>query len=143
MTAEWAPGLLTSRVRLAVVRLNRRLRAQRTTAGLSLTQLSALSMLSRCGEVTPGTLAARENVQPPTITRILAGLETVGYVRRQPHPTDGRQALVELTELCEHLLSQDIMAREAWLHLRLAELTADERDVLDRAADLIGRLAEA
>jgi DNA-binding MarR family transcriptional regulator len=143
MAAELAPGSLTSRLRLAVVRLNRRLRSQRASATLSLTQLSALSMLYKCGELTPGTLAARENVQPPSMTRVIAGLERAGYARRKPHPTDGRQALVELTALGESYVSEDIMAREAWLGIQLAELSDEDRGVLDRAAEIIERIAEA
>jgi DNA-binding MarR family transcriptional regulator len=142
MSAELASGSLTSRLRLAVVRLNRRLRSQRTAATLSLTQLSALAMLYKCGELTPGALAGRENVQPPSMTRVIAGLERAGYVRRKPHPTDGRQALVELTGLGEQYVSEDIMAREAWLGVQLAELNDEERDVLDRAARIIERIAE-
>jgi DNA-binding MarR family transcriptional regulator len=143
MSTELVSGSLTSRLRLAVVRLNRRLRSRRVSAALSLTQLSAISMLYKCGELTPGALAARENVQPPSMTRVIAGLERAGYVRRKPHPTDGRQALVELTELGERYVSEDIVAREAWLGRRLAELSDEERDVLDRAAEIIERIVAA
>src|SRR3981081_4270045 len=85
---------LASRLRLAVVRLNRRLRAQRTSSAVSLTQLAALSTLYKCGPLTPGELAAKEGVQPPSMTRVIAALEEFGYATRRPHPTDGRQGLV-------------------------------------------------
>ncbi|GAA1992079.1 MarR family transcriptional regulator [Amycolatopsis minnesotensis] len=132
---------LASRLRIAVVRLNRRLRAQRTTETVSLTQVSALSTLYKCGALTPGKLAAKEGVQPPSMTRVIAALEEIGYVVRNPHPTDGRQAIVEITEAGLGFVREEISAREAWLDHRLAELTEDEREVLAKAADLIDRMA--
>ncbi|MFC6093252.1 MULTISPECIES: MarR family winged helix-turn-helix transcriptional regulator [Saccharothrix] len=137
---EVEPGL-ASRLRLAVVRLNRRLRAQRVNSAISLTQVSALSTLHKCGPLTPGELAAREGVQPPSMTRVIAALEEYGFATRRPHPTDGRQAIVELTETGMGYINEEVSAREAWLDKRLAELTPDERGVLSRAAGIIDRMA--
>src|SRR5882757_3578041 len=132
---------LASRLRLSVVRLNRRLRAQRTNSVVSLTQLAALSTLFKCGPLTPGELAAKEGVQPPSMTRVIAALEEYGYVSRRPHPTDGRQAIVELTAQGTAYLRAEVSAREAWLDSRLAELTDQERELLARAAEIIDRMA--
>ncbi|GAA1262869.1 MarR family winged helix-turn-helix transcriptional regulator [Saccharothrix xinjiangensis] len=137
---EVEPGL-ASRLRLAVVRLNRRLRAQRVNSTISLTQVSALSTLHKCGPLTPGELAAREGVQPPSMTRVIAALEEYGFATRRPHPTDGRQAIVELTEAGQGYINDEVSAREAWLDKRLAELTPEERGVLSRAAGIIDRMA--
>src|SRR6266545_4510454 len=132
---------LASRLRLAVVRLNRRLRAQRTSSSVTLSQYSALSSLKKCGAMTPGELAAKEVVQPPSMTRVIAALEDAGYVSRRPHPTDGRQSIVELTEAGDVLVAADISLREAWLDKRLAALTEAERDMLAEAAEIIDRMA--
>lgn len=132
---------LASRLRLAVVRLNRRLRAQRTNSSVTLTQVSALSALRKCGPLTPGELAAKEGVQPPSMTRVIAALEDYGFVSRRPHPTDGRQAIVALTDQGTAYLRAEVSAREAWLDSRLAELDEDERDLLGRAAEIIDRMA--
>lgn len=132
---------LASRLRLAVVRLNRRLRAQRTGQSATLTQISALSTLYKCGALTPGQLAAKEGVQPPSMTRVIAALEELGYVDRRPHPTDGRQAIVEVSEAGAAFVHEAISAREAWLDERLAELSAEERELLSRAAEIIDRMA--
>jgi DNA-binding MarR family transcriptional regulator len=132
---------LASRLRLAVVRLNRRLRAQRTGQSATLTQVSALSTLYKCGPLTPGQLAAKEGVQPPSMTRVIAALEEFGYVDRRPHPTDGRQAIVEVSEAGAAFVHEAISAREAWLDERLAELSAEERELLSRAAEIIDRMA--
>lgn len=124
-----------------MVRLNRKLRAQRTDSGISLTQLAALSTLWKCGPLTPGELAAKEGVQPPSMTRVIAALEDAGFVTRGPHPTDGRQAIVALTDTGRAFHDAQVSAREAWLDKRLAELDAEERELLDRAAHIIDRMA--
>lgn len=133
---------LASRLRLAVVRLNRKLRAQRAnSATVTLTQLAALSTLYKCGPLTPGELAAKEGVQPPSMTRVIAALEELGYVSRRPHPTDGRQAIVELSDAGRAFHDAQVTARELWLDHRLAELTDEERELLARAAEIIDRMA--
>ncbi len=132
---------LASRLRLAVVRLNRRLRAQRVGEDVSLTQIAALSTLYKCGPLTPGQLAAKEGVQPPSMTRVIAALEEMKFVVRRPHPTDGRQAIVELSDEGLAYVRKAISVREAWLDQRLAELGEEELEVLSRAAEIIDRMA--
>ncbi|WP_043842249.1 MarR family winged helix-turn-helix transcriptional regulator [Amycolatopsis taiwanensis] len=132
---------LASRLRLAVVRLNRKLRAQRADQSISLTQLAALSTLYKCGPLSPGRLAAKEGVQPPSMTRVIAALEDLGFVERSAHPTDGRQFIVAVTAAGRSYVEETISAREAWLDRKLAELGAEERAVLARAAEIIDRMA--
>src|SRR5947209_14248803 len=135
------PGL-ASRLRLAVVRLNRRLRAQRDVEAVAtLTQLSAMASLHRHGPMSPGELAARERVRPPSMTRVVAALVECGFVDRSPHPTDGRQTVVALTETGRDYVDAEVTARERWLDAQLAQLTPDERAVLHRAVDIIDRIA--
>ncbi|MGP4021659.1 MarR family winged helix-turn-helix transcriptional regulator [Saccharopolyspora sp. 5N708] len=132
---------LASRLRLAVVRLNRRLRAQSNDSTITLSQLSALSCLHKTGAMTPGELAAREGVQPPSMTRVIAALEEAGLVARRAHPTDGRQAIVELTEAGHARVDEEVSIRERWLDQQLADLGEEERAVLFHAAEIIDRLA--
>ncbi|SHH01914.1 DNA-binding transcriptional regulator, MarR family [Streptoalloteichus hindustanus] len=132
---------LASRLRLAVVRLNRRLRAQRVDSSVTLTQISALSCLYNWGPLTPGELAAKEGVQPPSMTRVIAALEEHGFATRRPHPTDGRQAIVEVTDEGRRFIRAEVCARERWLDQRLAALDTEERAVLTRAAEIIDRMA--
>lgn len=131
---------LASTLRVSVMRLSRRLRAERLQTDLSLNQLAALGTLDRHGPLTPRELADHEKVQPPSMTRVLAGLEERGLILRTPHASDGRQHLVSLTADARTLLKEDRRKREAWLAQRLAELTQEERDVLRAAAPVIERL---
>ena len=131
---------LASTLRVSVMRLARRLRAERIATDLSLTQLAALGTLDRHGALTPRELADHEKVQPPSMTRVLAGLEERGLILRTPHETDGRQHLVSLTADAKALLREDRRRRDAWLAQRLAELTPEERELLRAAAPVIERL---
>jgi DNA-binding MarR family transcriptional regulator len=132
---------LAGQLRLSVVRLNRRLRSQRTDESVSLTQISAMATLHQCGPMTPSELAASERVRPPSMTRVIAALEESGLVSRRDHPTDGHQSIIELTGAGEQLLADEASARERWLNKRLAELTEEERATLAKAAALIDRMA--
>jgi DNA-binding MarR family transcriptional regulator len=123
------------------MRLARRMRAERAETSLTLTQLAALATLERLGPLTPGELAAVERVQPPSMTRVAATLTDADLVTRRPHPTDGRQVLLEATPAAVALLREDRRRRDAWLAQRLVDLDDDEREVLRRAAEVLDRLA--
>jgi DNA-binding MarR family transcriptional regulator len=131
---------LASSMRVSVMRLSRRLRYERGDHALSLTQVATLATLDRHGPLTPRELADHEKVQPPSMTRILAGLEARDLIVRTPHASDGRQHLVSLTKAAHDLLRDDRRRRDAWLAQRLAELTQEERDVLRAAAALLDRI---
>jgi len=129
-------------LRLAVMRLSRRLRGQRADTSLTLTQLAALSTLRAKGPLSPGELAGYERVQPPSMTRVLANLEAAGLVTRSKHLTDGRQVIVQVTDEATRLLDEEIRMREAWLAQRINELEPAEREQLRRASAIIDRLLQ-
>src|SRR3954468_4858254 len=81
---------LASDLSLAVMRLARQLRFRRPESPVTLSQLSALATLAKDGAMTPGALAIRERVRPPSMTRVIASLADLGLVVRTAHPTDGR-----------------------------------------------------
>ncbi len=133
---------LASELRLSVMRLRRRLANERHPDNeLSLNQMAVLGALYRNGDLAVGELAAHERVQPPSMTRTVNCLVEGGYVTRRPHETDGRQVLVSLTDSGHATVLADRARRDAWLAMRLGELTADERAVLRRAAPILERLA--
>ncbi|MFI0373671.1 MarR family transcriptional regulator [Actinomadura sp. 1N219] len=144
------PGL-AEELRISIARLSRRLRTLRpATEGdhggggpLSLTQFAALAAIERHGSMTPRELADHEKVQPPSMTRVIAYLEERGLVARSPHPTDGRQVVLNATDAGAALLADERRRKEAWLARRLGELTDDEREILRRAAPIIDRLSRS
>src|SRR6476469_6164751 len=112
------------------MRLSRRLRHQRVDETLSPTEMSVLGTLARCGSATPGELARKEHVQPPSMTRIVAMLEGKGLVSRDPHPEDRRQGVVRQTERAEAMLEKSRSKRNAWLTQLAEGLDEKERAVL-------------
>jgi DNA-binding MarR family transcriptional regulator len=133
---------LAARLRLAVTRLARRLR-QEAEAGITPSMLSALSSAERQGPVTMRDLCAAEQVQPPTMTRIVAALVAAGLVVREADAQDGRVAWVKVTADGRRLLERSRRRKEAFLARALREL--DPRDVatLEAAADVLERFIEA
>jgi len=128
-------------LREAIMRLNRRLRQARAVGDLTFSQLSALTSLQLAGALTPRELADVERVQPPTMTKIVGKLEERGLVARTPHPTDRRQVILAATEEGRAVYAQFEKARNEWLALQLAKLTEDERDTLERAAQILRQVA--
>ena len=133
---------LAGHLRLTIVRAARRLR-QEAGSDLSPSLTAALSTVERHGPMTPSELAARERIQRPTATRVLARLAEEGLVERTPDPHDGRSSLVAATPAARALLAELRTRKTAFLAERLERLDPEERAVLDRAADILeGMLAE-
>ncbi len=124
---------VAGRLRIAVNRLHRRLR-QESLGGLSPAQASALGSVVRHGSPTLGELAAIEQVQPPTMTRIVASLSEAGMVTRVADPDDRRSARVRITTAGERALERMRTRKNAFLLRRLDELTTDEQQ---RATELV------
>ena len=143
MTTATAPTdtQLASRLRFAIMRLARVLR-QKAQDQVTPSQLSALVSIEREGPVTLGELAALESVQPPTMTRIVAGLEEQGLVQREVDPADRRISRVRMTSQARKLLERNRSRKTAYLASRMRGLTSEDRDVLARAAGLLERMTE-
>ena len=139
--AEPDAAALAHELRIAVMRFSRRLRGQRVDTSVTLTHLSAMSTLRRHGAMSAGELAAHERVQPPSMTRVVGALEAMELITRTPHPTDGRQVVIELTPAAHTLLDAEARAREAWLSGRLEQLGPEELEVLQAAATIMDKLA--
>jgi DNA-binding MarR family transcriptional regulator len=132
---------LASTLRISVMRLARRLRAERADETLTLSQLTTLGTLDRHGPMTLGELATHERVQPPSMTRIISSLEERGLIGREPHSTDRRLVIVRLTDEAVALLTADRRRRDAWLARRLRDLSRDEHEALRRAVPVLEKLA--
>ncbi|MFN8226518.1 MAG: MarR family transcriptional regulator [Mycobacterium sp.] len=133
---------LASDLSLAVVRLARQLRFRRNESAISLSQLSVLMTLQKEGPLTPGALALRERVRPPSMTRVIAALAEQGLVVRAADPQDRRQIVVSVSSAGRDLVDAEQRASQEWLQRRLGELDGDQRDTLLRAAGLISALID-
>lgn len=135
-TSNVAPDL-----RIAVMRLARRLRTERSSDSMTPSQMAVLGTLLREGAMCTADLAAAERVQPPSMTRILSSLQDAGMVTRTPHPTDRRQVLYDTTPAARRMVLQDREARDHWLSQRLSVLAPQDRETLERAIPILESLA--
>jgi DNA-binding MarR family transcriptional regulator len=131
-----------TRLRVALARLARRLR-RHELAGLTPTQLAALSTIGKAGPIRLGDLAAAEGIAPSTLTRLVTALEDSGYVRRCADPSDARASTLSITphgqDALERIRSESTLMLTASLRL----LTAEQRDALAAALPVLEQLAEA
>jgi DNA-binding MarR family transcriptional regulator len=139
-----APGTdtaaLASDLRVVLGQLIRRLRAEHR---FPYSQGVVLGRLDREGVRSVSDLAAAERVRPQSMAQTVGDLEADGLVARRPDPDDRRRALVSLTAAGRAELEADRRRREGWLVRAIDELPAEDRETVERAIVLLGRLAEA
>jgi len=92
------PEDLADQLHSAAIHLLRHLRREDDSIGISAPRLSALSVVVFAGPLTLGQLAAAEQVKPPTMTRIVTGLEKAGLVNRREDAKDGRLTQIHATK---------------------------------------------
>src|SRR6266550_2518750 len=134
------PRAVADRLHSAAIHLLRRLRVEDKAMGLSGPRTSALSVIVFRGPVTMSALAEAEQVRPPTMTRLIDGLERRGLVRRVSHAADGRVQLVEATAAGKRLLNTGRARRVARLMRDIAHLSGEDQRVLARAAEIMESL---
>ena len=134
---------LSAKLRPAILRVSRRLRAEKADHELSDSQSAILAYIDNHGPSTPGTLASFERVTPPSMNRTINAVVEAGYAVRIPSADDGRKVVVSLTETGKALVTETRRQRNAWLYQRLSELSPDDRQTLNRAADILRTLADS
>lgn len=120
----------------------RRIRAAAASHDLSWTESAVMARLAREGPSTIADLARAEGMKPQSMGTTVAGLEEAGMVTRKPHPTDGRQFLIELTSKGAAVRKSARDAKRTWLAEGIAALDPQERETLFAAGEIIRRLAE-
>ena len=129
-------------LRMATCRLARRLRAQRAVDSRSDAHFAVLAALKVHGPHTLGELADRERVTAPSMNRTVNSLEEAGFLTRTPSEDDRRKVTIDLTADGRTVVEETVRRRDAWLESALAELSADERAALARAADIMRKLVD-
>jgi len=128
---------IADRLHSAAIHLLRRVRKQDAATGEGPARLSALSVLVFGGPMTLGQLAAAEQVRPPTMSRIVTGLERNGLAERLTDARDARRVRIRATPSGERLLHQGRRRRIEYLAHHLEGLTRQERDTLESAVRLL------
>jgi DNA-binding MarR family transcriptional regulator len=133
------PGVLATADRLhsAAIHLLRRVRKKDVASGIGPTQLSALSVLVFAGAKTLGELAAAEQVTPPTMSRVVAGLKRSRLIEISRDAQDTRRMRIQATSRGKQLFQQARKRRIEDLAAHLATLTVGERAQLTTATDIL------
>ncbi|MCL2514899.1 MAG: MarR family transcriptional regulator [Microbacteriaceae bacterium] len=134
---------LDALLRIAVGRLNRRIRAEKAGDDISDGQFSVLAQLFREGPRTLGELAEAERVTPPSMNRRVNSLVDGGFATRESAPDDGRKVVVRITAAGGAFVTETRRRREHWLNKRTRELTDAQRATLREASALMRQLADS
>jgi DNA-binding MarR family transcriptional regulator len=134
---------IADRLHSASIRLLRMVRVQDTATGIGPARLSALSVLVFGGPMSLKSLAEKEQVRPPTMSRIVAGLEKDGLIKRETLSADRREVRLHPTTKGTRILQQGRERRVAYLAQSLSGLHAKDLRTLNDAATIILRLSQA
>jgi DNA-binding MarR family transcriptional regulator len=131
---------LADRLHSAAIHLLRRVRKQDAASGEGPARLSALSVLVFGGPKTLGELAAAEQVKPPTMSRIVAGLARSRLIEIKPDADDARRVSIRATAKGTRLLHKGRQLRVSDLALHLHALTPGELAQLARGVEVLRKL---
>jgi DNA-binding MarR family transcriptional regulator len=134
---------LADQIHSAAIHLLRHLRKEDDASGLSAPRLSALSVVVFGGPVTLGQLARAEQVKPPTMTRIVTGLEDDGLVRREGDKRDKRLTRIYATPKGRKVLMAGRARRVELLARAVENLSARQLADLRRGAQLLRELIDS
>ena len=128
-------------LRIAVMRLSRRIRLERPGDEVTDSQLAVLFTLIKQGPQTLGALSDSERVTPPSMNRTVNCLETEGLITREAAADDGRKVLISPTPAARTLVAEARRRRAAWFSQQVEALTEEQRVILTAAAPILGELA--
>jgi len=141
------PEDLADQLHSAAIHLLRHLRREDDSIGISAPRLSALSVVVFAGPLTLGQLATAEQVKPPTMTRIVTGLEKAGLVNRREDAKDGRLTQIHATKKGRMVLAAGRAKRVETLAAAVRALDRNSRLNLEsgiRAVqEVVSRIAAA
>ncbi len=133
---------MADRLHSAAIHLLRRLRVEDEALGISAPRLSVLSVLVFAGPQRIGELARIEQVEPPTISRLVDGLVRDGLAVREPDPDDARAVRVRATPTGARTLRRGRARRVETLRTRLATLSPSELAALGEGVEVLERILE-
>ncbi len=135
------PISVANRLRPTLLQLNRELRREVHSLGVTGGQVSLLVQIQRTPGIGVRELAQRERMSAPGMSKYIARLEGAGLLRRE-ELEDRRRVGIRLTEEGERVLRSVKKRRTAWLAARLRELDDDELEAVDAAIEPLSRLLE-
>ncbi len=135
------PTTIANRLRPALLRLNRELRREIHSLGVTGGQVSLLIKVQKEPGIGIRELAQWERMSTPGMSKYVARLESAGLVRRR-ELDDRRRVGLELTQAGLRVLASVKRRRTAWLAERLRGLSREELDAVDAAIEPLLKLVE-
>jgi DNA-binding MarR family transcriptional regulator len=133
------PITVSNRLRPVLLKLNRELRREIHSLGVTGGQVSLLALIRREPGIGVRELAARERMSAAGMSKYVARLEAAGLVARTELP-DRRRVGLALTAAGERVMRSVRSRRTAWLAERLRGLSGDELAAVDAALEPLGKL---
>jgi DNA-binding MarR family transcriptional regulator len=137
------PVAVANRLRPILFKLNRALRRELHSLGVTGGQVSLLVAIRKQRGIGVRELAIREGMSAPGMSKYVGKLERDGLVTRGPVGGDRRRIGLSLTEAGERVLRSVKSRRTAWLAARLRDLDPQQIDAIDAAIEPLDRLLEA
>jgi DNA-binding MarR family transcriptional regulator len=134
------PTVLANRLRPVLLHLNRQLRREIHSLGVTGGQVSLLVQIKYHPGIGIRELAALERISVPGMSKFISRLEEAGLVRRAPVEGDQRRVGLTLTPAGHKVLRSVKSKRTAWLASRLRDLDPDELEAIDAAIEPLARL---
>lgn len=135
---------LATELRTVVSRFIKKLRAHSPMhATLSLTERAVIKQLTQQQPLLPSELAAREKVTTQAMSQILNHLVELGYITRQPSPTDKRKVLIALSEAGQAEVTTMKQELNDWLGQALTQTcSAAELHTLHQSLAIMTKLVD-
>ena len=136
------PTVLANRLRPVLLHLNRQLRREIHSLGVTGGQVSLLVQIKYRPGIGIRELAALERISVPGMSKFVSRLEEAGLVQRAPVEGDQRRVGLTLTPAGQKVLRSVKSKRTAWLSERLRQLDPDELEAVDAAIEPLVHLLE-
>jgi DNA-binding MarR family transcriptional regulator len=136
------PITVANRLRPVLLKLNRHLRREIHSLGVTGGQASLLFTIQRRPGIGMGELAALERMSAPGMSKYVARLEASGLIDREPSSEDRRRIGLRISTEGERVLRSVKSRRTAWLAARLRGLSQAELAAVDAAIEPLQQLID-
>ena len=134
---------LANQLRPVLLKLNRELRREIHSLGVTGTQVGLLVQIKYKPGIGMRELAALERMSVPGMSKFVARLEEAGLVQRAAVAGDQRRVGISLTPAGHKVLRSVKSKRTAWLSARLRQLDPEQLEAIDAAIEPLAHLLEA
>jgi DNA-binding MarR family transcriptional regulator len=131
-----------ARLRRAITRFNRKLRYS-ALGGVTPAQASMLASIEKLESPSLGDLAEAEQIQPPSVTRLVKDMMKAGLISSASDPLDRRSTRVRLTALGRRDLNAIRQRKTEFVERKLLALSPIDQRQAERLVSFLELLLES